>query len=179
MIYVIKIDHYLEQFPHGDNVPDRVGKLKQLVKKVCKEKSIKLITEEWCNDARESSLTGRTYTEDLAKELGVEYLFIDPERSERLALGIKIRSDIAKAHNIPYPNRLNTPEENARLEALINETDDAKGSDKKREEYWLNKIIGHNGIAMSTLLVCGYGHIDSFIALLRSKGYSATEIPIT
>jgi hypothetical protein len=176
MIYIIRTDHYLEQFPHGDNIPDRVEKLKQLVEKVCKEKSIKLITEEWCNDARESSSTGRTYTEDLAKELGIEYIFIDPERSDRFALGIKIRSDIAKAHNIPYPNSLNTPEENARLEALINETDDAKESDRKREEYWLNKIIGHSGIALSTLLICGYGHVDSFFSLLKDKGYQAEKI---
>jgi hypothetical protein len=50
--------------------------------------------------------------------------------------------------------------------------------DDRRERYWLEKIIEHGGAKNNTLLVCGFGHPDSFVALAKNNGYEAEKIVV-
>jgi hypothetical protein len=43
MIYVLGVDHKREQWPHDINVKEKVVRLKETIRKICKEKDIQLI----------------------------------------------------------------------------------------------------------------------------------------
>jgi hypothetical protein len=159
MIYVLGVDHKREQWPHDINVKEKVVRLKETIRKICKEKDIQLIAEELSADARNYQGIATTYAEEIATELGIKRIDCDPGQSERDRIGVKSRYQISQELGIQFPM-----EENAELEKKINDTPEAKKSDTKREEYWLEQIKTNDGISGNTLLVCGYEHPVSFIA---------------
>ena len=54
----------------------------------------------------------------------------------------------------------------------------ASEGDRKREQYWLKRIIERGLANKITLLVCGYMHVDRFIEHVEGSGYQATRITI-
>ena len=174
MIYVIGVDHNREQFPHDMNMQERVENFKNLVRKLCNENNIRVLAEEWCDDARSSSITGTTYSEVIAAELKIDYLPCDPNRVERAGLKIKGRDQIAQELGMS----IQTIQENSEEERRINETEAAKEGDKRRERYWLARIIDHCGTEGNIVLICGFGHADDFVGLAESRGYEAMRVLI-
>ncbi len=175
MIYVIGVDHFKEQMPHAMNDMGRVSHLQTFVRRFCREKDIQLIAEEWCEDARIKLSIKNTYPEALASELKIKHCPCDPGLAAREAMGFKDRGQIALEIGVPFPYTEDTPEERANAEK-INVA--ARKFDEQREEYWLEEIIKNNGTDKNTLLVCGYGHADNFVAIAKKKGYEAVRVPI-
>jgi hypothetical protein len=174
MIYVIGVGHYDEQFPHSHNVREKVERLQEFVPRFCKEKGIQLIAEEWCDDARRYQSIKTTYSEDIASDLGIEYLPCDPNIAERAKLQMKSREQIAQDLGIVFA----FIQPGSKDEQRVNETDAAKEADAKRERYWLERILARDGANKNTLLVCGHEHADSLVALAKSKGYEVARTPI-
>jgi hypothetical protein len=172
MFYVIGVDHKREQYPHSMNDKEKVERLQKTMRQLCQSKKIQLIAEEWCDDARSYWSVNRTYSEDIAIELAIEHLSCDPGQAERDKLQMRSREQIAQDLGINFV----FIQENSDEEHRVNEA--AKKIDEKRERYWLEKIIGRVGTNKNTLLVCGFGHSDSFIALAKSNGYEAEKIII-
>ena len=117
-------------------------------------------------------MTGDTYSEVFARELEIEYLPCDPGRAERARLQTKARDQIAQALGLS----LFAIQEHSDDEHRVNEV--AKDGDRKREQYWLEKIASHGTTWGDILMVCGYGHADSFVALAQRKGHEAVRIPL-
>jgi hypothetical protein len=175
MIYVIGVNHYEEQFPHEKNNIDKINRLQNFVRKVCKENNIQLIAEEWRDEVRELSVTGKTYIEELAPKIPITYFPCDLNMPERKALGIKSRPEIAQELGLNFPLILPDSKE----EEMVNNTAAAKAGDTKREEVWLERILARAGADKNVLLVCGYEHADSFVKLAKNNGHEAQRLYIS
>ena len=175
MIYVIGANHYAEQFPHDLNETDKVERFQNFVQKVCGEKNIQLIAEEWRDEVRELSKTRKTYIEVLAPTLGVDYFACDLNMAERKLNGIKSRPEIAQ--DLGFTFVLIQP--GSREEALVNDTPAAKDGDAKREKVWLERIIARVGTTKNILLVCGYEHADSFVTFAKNNGHEAERLMVS
>jgi len=172
MIYVLGLNHHLEQFRHVGNDPKAVARLQNYVRVFCTEKSIQLIAEEWSDDATKYWEVESTYCEDVATDLGIAYLPCDPNLTERARLGIRSRQEIAEELGIEFAMVHFYPED----EELVNAA--AGGEDIKRERHWLEKLIEPAVASERILLLCGYEHVERFITLAQREGYQATRIAV-
>ena len=172
MIYVLGLNHHVEQFRHVGNDPQAIARLQNFVRAFSTENSIQLIAEEWSNDATKYQKVETIYCEDVATDLGIAYLPCDPNWAERATLGIKSRQKIAEELGIEFATVHLLPED----EELVNAA--AEGEDVKRERHWLGKLIERAVANEPTLLLCGYQHVERFVALAEREGYQATRIAI-
>jgi hypothetical protein len=172
MIYVLGVHHQEEQFPHPSNIRSRVDALKDFVRRVVDEHRVKLIAEEWCNDARLYQGVDRTYGEDIALEMGIAYFPCDPNLTERRKLNIKSREQISGELGICFALIQSGSEEEKR----VSESADAKSADSKREKFWLEKIAERNWANENTLMICGYEHAESFTTFMQAVGYEAQNL---
>lgn len=172
MIYVLGLNHYVEQFRHVGNDPQAVARLQNFVRSFCTEKSIQLIAEEWSDDATTYQKVDSTYCEDVATDLRIAYLPCDPNWAERARLGIKSRQEIAEELGIESATVPLHPKD----EELVNAA--ARGEDIKREQHWLEKLTERSVANEHTLLLCGYQHVERFVALAEREGYQATRIAV-
>lgn len=172
MIFVVGVHHKEVQYPNSGNERDKVERFCNFVRNFCREKNIQLIAEEWKDEVRDNSSTRRTYVEDIASELGIEYLPCEPSRPESERLGIKGRIRIAEELGTSAYLIMPGSEEERRVNELS--VDD----DKKREEYWLGQIANHGGTTKATLFVCGFEHPRTFIPLLKDRGHEAQRVTI-
>jgi hypothetical protein len=171
MIYVIGVHHQEEQFPHYMNKSAEIAKLKAVIRELHKKQNLALIAEEWSEDIRRYQSVTTTHSEDVARELGIPHLSCDPDLAERNRLGFKSREEIANELGFDFHFIMPGTDEERR----VNER--AEEFDKIREPYWLDQIVGSGYGYKDILLVCGYEHTESFIALAKSKGYEATKVP--
>ena len=85
---------------------------------------------------------------------------------------MKSREQIAYEMGIPFHSIDPGSEEERR----VNESADARDADAKREGFWMKRIAESGGIKINTLMICGYGHTESFTALIQSAGYGAQNL---
>ncbi|OGB35391.1 MAG: hypothetical protein A3F78_13345 [Burkholderiales bacterium RIFCSPLOWO2_12_FULL_61_40] len=90
----------------------------------------------------------------IAKQLGLPHAFCEPNRRERVALGIEQENEIRVSA------RLNGRSEEYVAKAL-------KEQFEKRESVWLQRVERLN--AWPVLFVCGANHVSSFSALLARE----------
>jgi len=172
MIYVLGVTHHVEQYKHIGNDAAAVQSLQKYVRAFCIEKSVQLLAEEWSDDAVEYWGVDSTYSEDIAADLGIEYLPCDANIAAREKLGIKSREAIAQDLGIEFSAIQPNSEEAVEVNAAASE------GDRKREQFWLKRIIEHGLANKTTILVCGYRHVDRFIEHVEDGGYRATRITI-
>ncbi|MGA3037399.1 MAG: hypothetical protein ABSE64_07910 [Vulcanimicrobiaceae bacterium] len=172
MMYVLGLNHFSEQFPHPNNDGRAIERLQKFVRAFCIERAIQVLAEEWSDDAMQLWSVNSTYSEDVAADLGIAYLRCDANLTERAKLQIKSRQTIAEELGIEFGFTQLTLEETT----LINV--EAEESDVKREQYWLEKLIKHEAINKNILLLCGYKHVDRFVARVKREGYQAMAIAI-
>jgi len=111
-----------------------------------------------------------TSTSDIAREIGLEYLVIEPTPEERVALEIPSLGQIENSIFMDFddPNSLEAKEELSKRK---------ENSYRTREEEWLKRI--NTLQASPTLIICGAHHFSSFKTLLQQNGYEVIdECPI-
>jgi hypothetical protein len=88
---------------------------------------------------------------EIAKAEGIEdrHRFVDPNVAEREGIGY------LELHGDPY-------------DAVPSRAQEIIFQFPKREEFWLRKL--EDALNEDILFVCGWGHIESFTALLLAKG---------
>ena len=172
MIYVVGVGHKIEQFPHDMNDLVKVEKFKKFIERVSREKKVGLIAEEWCDDARFNSLTRKTYAEEFALAANIHYSACDPGQQERATLGILGRDKVAAGLGLNvFAIQPDTEEERC-----VNEA--AAEGDRRREQFWMDKLAAAGAMEKNVIFVSGYGHADEFVALLNSNGWDAGRIYI-
>jgi hypothetical protein len=129
-----------------------------------------LITDEISQDALDKYHVKYTNFGQLASDMDIEYFKCDPGYEKRIILGITSRQEIAKGLNISYPTK-NIDEEN-----IINISESAIISDRKRGSYWLDRI--KNYLDKNILFICGSEHVKYFIKLVEDNKYLIEEIMI-
>ncbi len=164
MIYILGVAHFKVQFPHKDNDLVEVDKYLSYLKKIIQEKKIQLVAEEISEDALCHWEINNTHARKIISTFRIEYLLCDPGFDERNKLGLQQREDIARNLGFSFP--LTTEQE-----IEINKI--AKESDIKREKFWLNKIKEKGD--KTTLLICGYGHVDSIAELALKENVTAIK----
>jgi hypothetical protein len=121
--------------------------------------SAEAIAEELNEQALQEVGSDASVPQLLARELNIPHLFCDPDRTERLALGIRDENSIRIS---AFPKDLD--EESVRI--LIDE------SWKRREEEWIRRL---RGLAVSRLVfVCGADHISTFAPLATEHGFQVS-----
>lgn len=120
---------------------------------------IATIAEELSREALQEVGGTSSVPENVAKLLSIRHCFCDPDRSERVALGIEEENAIRASGFM----------ENARPEDIEARVLD---SIRRRESEWLNRLsrLDSNG----TLFVCGSDHVAAVVSLLSDVGYRVT-----
>ena len=129
------------------------------LKKVYQEENVELIAEELSEEAILKWCAADSTARKLANENGIQHLFCDPNKKERVALGI------LDYEQLKIKNGWNnvTPEQHT---FLLNEE---KKYWPARENYWLEKILSAN--FQNCLFIIGASHVTQFSNLISSKGH--------
>ena len=125
------------------------------VASIVKEHEIAAIAEE---------IDGKpSVVQKVANDVGLEYLNIEPNAKERIALGIY--SNLSMIENDIFGDF----DDHESVEALEELELRKQHGYRSREQEWLNRI---NALDISPLLVvCGANHVHPFKDLLQKNGY--------
>lgn len=128
--------------------------LKAFLENLCRTYEIRDVAEEMNIEALSERKLSASVPMQLANSLRLEHRFCDPERAERVALGIFQENDIrAQAFLSGWTK--------AEILSRLAE------SQTKRERYWLDELRALN--QWPVLFVCGADHVASFCALLKQE----------
>lgn len=92
----------------------------------------------------------------VATELAIPHLFCEPDRAERIVLGIMDENEIRIS---AFPKSV----EEATVQTLVAE------SWRRREEEWLRRLIELK--SKNIVFVCGACHVSTFVSLAMEQGF--------
>ncbi len=164
VVYLLGL-HHCDQRPR----PDESGE--GLRKRLCAEiltHGIDLVGEE--DDP--GSRPGRSIAHELAENLGLNYVNLDPDKAEREERGIPscvdqevLRQALAAAEMTCEAQQAALCEEERKIAVL-------------REPIWIEKLLGHSESWTAMLFVLGAGHVESFMARLLAEGFRAEVVEL-
>ena len=158
MVYLIGVDHKVQYTnDHMDIL--LVKSFAQYLKGQAKQLKVTLIAEEFNQEAICKSKAKACTARDVAKKLGIEHRFCDPDSTERASIGIPSEKEIKEQLGLGV---CLTHDEFELLE---------KEEEKyfpQREQFWFEKI--EDKINNDLIFICGNKHIKSFQKLLIEKG---------
>ncbi len=169
MLYIIGVYHP-QQFGCGCGDEHSQNEFKDFLNKLVPMNNIKAIAEEaskdspieGCGSGCDGNI-GQTIPMRVAVEHSLKHIFADPDRDERLKLGInKSRQNIAIELGIFKKDENYSKEEQSKINLSM------RPYDKLREEEWLERILP--AININTVFICGHGHVGYFSDLLRERG---------
>jgi hypothetical protein len=158
MIYLIGVNRCRAQRKkRGENTTDSQREFQSVIESVIQSIDPGLLAEEDHPDYLFEADADSVLLE-IAKAHRIEdrHVFVDPSRAEREAIGYRSSKRIGDIHP-PWPNGSKV----ARAHEIAHHF-------HKREEFWLAGL--QDFLHTDILLACGWGHIESFSALLARKG---------
>lgn len=157
MIYLIGVNHEVQ---HNRHFP-RTKAFTKLLSNLVKDFNIKLLAEEWSEDASKVWSVSYSTVEDVARINNIKYLACDPTTKEREMLGIKTEMDITKEvaelSKEPYTKKKSL----AYQKTLA-------PNHAKREQFWLKQL--QDFLSDDIIFVCATQHISEFTNL-RKHGF--------
>jgi hypothetical protein len=120
------------------------------------------IAEEMNEEALYENGWGATIPMRVARALKIPHRFCDPNREERVKLGIRQENDIRIQDWLSQSNL-----SDSEIQSMVME------SHARRERHWLEQLNDFN--VWPVLFVCGADHVPSFHQLLQQQGI-ATHI---
>lgn len=155
MIYIVGVNHRVQ---HDRKLPETKLFL-DFIDSLIDRFNIRLLAEEWNDDASEISSVATSTVEDLAYIHDIEHLACDPTKEEREKLGIrtseKIRDELGKLAEFPYDKEI----------SIEYQKKIAQGDHSIREYFWLKQIERY--LDRNIIFVCGSEHISVFTKLRR------------
>lgn len=103
----------------------------------------------------------RSVVQALAMELSRDHMFCEPDRQERVSLGIKMENDIRIS---AFQESL---DEDAVQELVVE-------SWRRREQEWLRRLQPLR--SRTVIFICGANHIESFVPLAREYGHECQVV---
>lgn len=146
MIYLIGVNHAVQDYRWSDNQWQKNRKQRELYAKlteefkaylrsVIKDYEVTLLAEEYNKDAL-LGIYDKSILKEIAESLCLTHLYCDPDNKERKQVGIR--------------------------------------TDEERENFWLDKIRMRTDKAI--LFIVGACHIESFSDLIKRNGYKFSII---
>jgi len=165
MVYLIGVNHIRTQRKkRGEGMTDSQRKYQSAVASVIQSNDLSLLAEEDHSDYLFEADADSILLE-IAKthQIDDRHLFIDPGRYERGVIGYRSSKRIGEIRP-DWPDG-----------SVVNLAHMIVHQFPKREKLWFQKL--QNYLERDILFVCGWGHIESFAALLASKEvtYSVLE----
>ncbi len=128
--------------------------LKPFLESLCQEFKVHAIAEEMNEEALAEKNCTASIPMRVASAVQIPHRFCDPNRAERVKLGIRQENDIRIS---AFPSTLPESEVAMRLAE----------SHARRERHWLEQLRSLN--LWPVLFVCGADHVASFCHLLKQK----------
>ena len=125
------------------------------------------LAEEYSIEALAEANVAQSTIEVIARELGLQHRYCDPDMKTRARLGILQESQIRIS---TFPDKLTEAEVQRRIEESM----------RARERYWLSELVALN--AWPVLFICGANHslplaellrVDNFDTILVAQGWGA------
>ena len=167
MIYLIGLYHDVQHKGFRSTDPDDkrqrhdlINKFKIYLKENYEKLKFKLIAEELSKEVLLKGKTDYCTAREVAKELGIDHRFCDPESDDRKILGIPSTKEIREKLGLKVKGGLNHQD----IERLDKER---RKYYPIREQFWFDKIEGE--INDSIIFICGSEHVDTFEKLLIKK----------
>lgn len=117
-----------------------------------------------CEDALKWHKKGMSIPQRVAKELSLKHLFCDPNMKERTERGI-FQENYLRVKSFPNPPM---PEDEIKRQLLE--------GDRRREQYWLERLLTEPEVEWPVLFICGACHVESFSRILENKGFIVEHI---
>lgn len=162
MVFLVGTHHERQHNGHGSKKMNNNQDFVEYIKENINKQNITIIAEEFSEEALGKSGATESTLKCIAKYLGIEHCFCDPNSKERDEIGIL--SDEKLKLKLKLPRALNH-------EDLKKFEEEKKKYYHIREEFWLKKI---QGLASANMIfVCGIKHLDSFQSLLSQNSIKA------
>lgn len=114
-----------------------------------------------------ASRSGRSIADELAENLGLNYINVDPDQAERKRRGIPSCIDMdALGHALAA-----APATDEAQQAAIDEQ--RRRIAVLREPVWLERLLALGEPWAAMLFVCGAGHVESFMTKLQIAEFRA------
>ena len=110
------------------------------------------LAEEYSTEALAEANVAQSTIEVIARELGLQHRYCDPDMKTRARLGMLQENQIRMS---AFPDKLAAAEVQRRFEESV----------RAREQFWLLELVALD--AWPVLFVCGANHSLSFVELLR------------
>ena len=154
MVIVVGTSHSIQLGKNGAS-GEADEQFTAFLESICHRYRVRVVAEEMNTEALAENKRSTSIPQRLATSLKLEHRFCDPNRSERIALGILQENDIrARAFG--------SGSSEAEIVACVAE------SHQKRERYWLDQLRALD--RWPVLFVCGADHVGSLATLLEREG---------
>ena len=144
---------------HEYQLPGRAGShdFRAFVERLCFDHHVRAVAEECSQEALQAQDAAHSVCELIAGTLSVDHQYCDPDRRQRIELGILQENDIEILAWWSSDGGVDTDRQ-------------LKLSHSKRESYWLDRLLALD--RWPALFVCGANHVEGFSHLLVSHGLS-------
>lgn len=158
MIYIVGVNHEVQMLRNGCSLTWDNRQLQSTVESAIESYDLHLLAEEMHPEILKKE-KAQSILSQIAKDHGIEHRFVDPDTSERKAIGYRESGFIIKNHSL------------CPVVALAHEIEHQF---PKREKFWLDRL--RPSLHAGLLLVCGSGHVESFQDLLRQENIQSSVL---
>lgn len=124
------------------------------------------IAEESSADFVACHVGGTSVALGVAERMGLQHVYCEPDRSERLARGLRFGGDLlVHARAIAQSTGENEDDVWKR---------EVRAQFQAREAFWIERLELHGCASIHVIFVCGADHAESFAASLRAAGIAAS-----
>ena len=116
-----------------------------------------------CEEALEWHKERMSIPQRVAQELSLKHRLCDPNMEERGERGI-FQEGYLRATNPSMP------EEEIERQFFNGE--------RRREQYWLDRLLTEPKVEWPVLFICGANHVDSFSKILNERGFTVKQIEV-
>ena len=127
-----------------------------------KSLNVSMIAEEACEEwVLRHGQGASSVARDVAKRLGIEHLFCDPDSQERRAIGLKVGPELTE-----YARKVAAT--TGRQFDEVYREERGKGF-APREAIWIERLGNHEPNNHSLIFVCGADHVETFKSALDAR----------
>lgn len=161
MLYIIGTSHHYQfgagvRFGRSYCTEADQSALAEMLRDLAVSFSAEVLAEELNQRALTEVEKTASVMQSVAAELAIPHLFCEPDRAERVNLGIRDENEIRIS---AFPDKL----DEAVVQRLVVE------SWRRREKEWLRRLVVAK--TKNVVFVCGADHIETFVPLAQEQGF--------
>jgi len=166
MLYIVGTGHHYQfgagaRFGQDHCTESDESEFAQMLRDLFTSAAADVLAEELNQQALEEVGRGKSVMQLIAAELSASHMFCEPDRAERVNLGIRVENEIRIS---AFPKT---------VDEEVVQTLSAE-SWRRREQEWLRRLDAVK--SKNVIFVCGADHIATFVPLAQEQGFKCNVV---